>query len=225
MKHIIGLLGTKGAGKDTAAATLVTEFGFTRIAFADALYQEVSEAFGVPVELLGNRWVKEDPISALALARCKDPHFVEVALQVLGAKYRGKRIMNDPRSARWTLQLWGTEYRRKSRFGVNTYWLDIVDAKLAQVERAVITDTRFKNEADFLRSKGDARLARVVRESVDQEAARLRAAGDPAANHPSETEMLGYPVDYVLENRENEPEALADAIRAMMAAEEHKFAA
>jgi len=217
MKHIIGLVGAKGAGKDTAALTLVEEYGYTRIGFADALYEEVAEAFGVPVELLGNRWIKEDPISALRLSQCRDPQFVEVALQVLKAKYRGKRLMNDPRSARWTMQTWGTEYRRKSKYGVNTYWRDIVGQKMTALERIVITDVRFLNEAAFLETQGQAHIARVARETVDRDMARRRAAGDPAANHPSETEMLSYPVNFLLENREGEPSALADAVRLMMA--------
>lgn len=43
---IIGLTGKSGSGKDTAAAYLVRELSFTRVAFADKLKEAAREIFG-----------------------------------------------------------------------------------------------------------------------------------------------------------------------------------
>lgn len=59
---LIGLMGKAGAGKDTLAAQLAP-LGFTRVAFADALYEEVAADYGVTVDLLRER--KDEYVEAL----------------------------------------------------------------------------------------------------------------------------------------------------------------
>ncbi len=59
---LIGLMGKAGAGKDTLAAQLAP-LGFARVAFADALYEEVASAYGVTVELL--REHKDEDLDAV----------------------------------------------------------------------------------------------------------------------------------------------------------------
>src|SRR6476661_846445 len=78
IQEILGLLGAKGAGKDTAAKLFIQKYGYRRIAFADALYLEVANAFGVTVEFLNNRDTKETPLPELALSHCQDADFVQV---------------------------------------------------------------------------------------------------------------------------------------------------
>lgn len=79
---IIGLTGAAGSGKDTVAGVLSLEHGFRQIAFADALYAEVSTAFNVSVDFLKIRETKEAPTSKLALRRCVDPAFVRVVMRL-----------------------------------------------------------------------------------------------------------------------------------------------
>ena len=114
--------------------------------------------------------------------------------------------LKAPRSPRQIMQYWGTEYRR--RRGVDAYWLDRVAAVLdANPDKNfVITDVRFKNEAVFVRRYFGA-LVRVRRILVEEQEARNREASGTAA-HPSETEMLGYPVDVEVFNEENAPQVL-----------------
>lgn len=50
MRLIVMLSGYAGSGKDTAAALLVDEYGFQRLAFADPLKQDVSQRTGLPLE-------------------------------------------------------------------------------------------------------------------------------------------------------------------------------
>lgn len=146
MQEIIGLLGVKGAGKDTAAAIMAKNFGFQRLAFADALYRETAEAFGVTVEFLGNRETKEIPQIELCSARCLVPEFIATVMAV--SKEQGLGITpHTPLSPRFVLQLWGTEFRRL-RANCDAYWLDIIAEIIAKqpLVNFILTDVRFINE-------------------------------------------------------------------------------
>lgn len=120
---IIGLAGAAGSGKDSVADVLVAECGFRRMAFADALYAEVSTAFNVPVEFLKNRETKEAPTSRLALRRCVDPAFVRVVMRLhhVGplkfVMFRWKAW-----SPRQILQWLGTDYRRQEAWSSRPGW-------------------------------------------------------------------------------------------------------
>ena len=57
---IIGLCGAAGAGKDTVAMRLVESHGFTKLAFADPIYDAVSAITGVSVDQLKDRSRKEN---------------------------------------------------------------------------------------------------------------------------------------------------------------------
>ena len=112
---LIGLVGRAGAGKDTVASILAETEGVTPIAFADALREEVKNAFGVGIECMLQRDEKEQPTQALAISRCADRRFINRMLAIAENPY-------TPRSPREILQLWGTEYRREC--DSFTYWID-----------------------------------------------------------------------------------------------------
>ena len=211
--QVIGLLGVKGAGKDTAAKHLLEAHQFVRAAFADKLYKESADAFGVTVEFLGNRDTKETPLPELAMRHCLDKAFIRCVLEESGRTRMSKKFLDEPRSPRFIMQLWGTEYRR--RRGVDSYWLDIVGGIMDAAPNAkfVITDVRFINEAKFIVARGGI-LVRVRRPMLEAKEAANRAANGTSA-HPSETEMLTYPVDFELVNIEGEPESLAVGVEQM----------
>lgn len=198
-RQIIGLMGAKGAGKDTAAQYLVQERGFKRIGFADKLYQEVAHAFGVSVEFLGNRTkvqtdkgmveLKEHPQQELSLQFCMDPAFVQCVLEELAS---ANVTMTTPLSPRVVMQLWGTEYRRKR--GVDNYWLSIVKQALDNEPETsfVITDVRFPNEHTFVAENGGECL-RIRNLDVEAQEAANRTKNGTAA-HASETSVGSMPV-------------------------------
>lgn len=212
MQHIIGLLGLKGSGKDTCAKYLVTQHGYKRIAFADALYHEVAMAFGVTVEFLGNRDTKEKDLPQLALVHCKDEGFIRTVREEEGvlAEPDYQKFLHKPRSPRFILQLWGTEYRR--RRGVDDYWLRIISAVISAEpnQNFVITDVRFNNEANFVEALNGI-LVRVRRLALEAREAAERAKNGTAA-HPSETELLARPVDHELINEEGNPDSLQEGV-------------
>lgn len=211
MQEVIGLIGVKGAGKDTAALVFIEEFGFQRVAFADALYQEAADAFGVTVEFLNNRDTKESALDELKLLNCTSSGFVETAMEV--AEQQGLAVdVRTPLSPRWVLQLWGTEFRR-IREGHDSYWLDRVDEVIAAnpASNFVVTDVRFINEAKYISAHPKGKLVRIRRPVLELREAQNRAANGTAA-HVSEVELLNYPTDLEATNEEGKPGVLGKSL-------------
>lgn len=214
MQQVVGLVGLRGSGKDTAAQFLV-EKGWQRLAFADALYIEVANAFGVAVEFLQCRETKETPLPELALVNCTDMIYVGVFLA-----YENERLSAEgadipliskltlERSPREILQVWGTEYRRKHY--ADSYWRD----QVYQIIRAqpdvnfVVTDVRFPDEAKLVEETLGGQLGRIVRPG-------LAGADDKALQHSSEVAMRDYPIETVFQNEEGD-EGLARFRQAVL---------
>lgn len=226
---LVGLLGAKGSGKDTAARYLIEGLsangspvaGFRRIGFADALYLEVARAFGVTVEFLSNRDTKETPLRELALENCSDLAFIETVALLEGVQLgavgeqrndTARMFLAKPRSPRFVLQTWGTEYRRRGARGCDSYWLDqvttVVDA--SPKTHFVVTDVRFENEAQFIERAGGL-LVRVRRPALEAREALERAASGTAA-HPSETALLHRTVHAEILNEEGNPDSLRQGL-------------
>lgn len=145
---LIGLTGRPLAGKDTTAHILAAA-GFVSIAFADALRAELSWAWSVDPRLFTDRETKETPTDALAIQLCRDAGFLRLAAA------QGWHA-GAPRSPRWLMQRWGTDYRRGQR---PDYWVMRVDhwvhaQRLAGRKQLVITDVRFQSEAEAIHRLG-----------------------------------------------------------------------
>ena len=181
---IIGLVGRAGAGKDTVALILAETEGVTPIAFADALRQEVKNAFGVGIECMLHRDEKEQPTKSLAIERCSDKRFIARMTALAENPY-------SPRSPREILQLWGTEYRREC--DSYTYWIDrlqeTIDHHATGGKAVVVTDVRFVNEALYLKQIG-ASLWRVYRPIAEL----------AISTHSSESEIERIEVDRIIVN-------------------------
>jgi len=145
----IGYHAYPGTGKDTAADALVAGLGFHKIAFADALYEEVCVAFGVEKATLQQRSTKEVPHEALTIERCSDKGFIHTC-SLLGME--ASQLL----SPREVLQSWGTDYRRQQ---LPTYWTDKLRARYKKLmeegaTRFIIPDIRFPEEANLILSVG-----------------------------------------------------------------------
>lgn len=176
---VIGLCGAAGAGKDTAASLMD---GYRAIAFADALYQEVAQAFGVTVEWLKRREFKEDPQWELTGAECNDDGFC-FHMEAMGVFDAGTC---SPCSPRQILQWWG-DYRRAQDAD---YFVKIMyRGPLHTRGDFVITDVRFANEAALIRQLG-GEIWQIVRPGV--------AAG--GTGHKSDTDGSDFAPDRVIVN-------------------------
>jgi len=145
---LLGFAGHAGSGKDTCAQILAA-YGFRSIAFADALRGEVAEAWRIDARMLSDRETKEWDIPALAIANCADTAFVR-QMQLCG------HDLQAPRSPRFIMQRWGTEYRRAQD---GDYWVKLVVRwagcmRGAGWHQLAITDVRFRNEMAAVRSLG-----------------------------------------------------------------------
>jgi hypothetical protein len=153
--EIVALHAQPRAGKDTLANLLVDEGTHVRMAFATALYQEVSRAYALAVDLLQDNLYKTRPQKSLALINCSDAAFRDLMVS------KGFDL-NEPLTSRQVLQYWGTEYRRASD---NDYWIKRLREQLkAHFQDSpnlgvVVSDTRVYhnllgqptyNEAEFL---------------------------------------------------------------------------
>jgi len=182
---IIGLVGRAGAGKDTVASILQDAYGHIPVAFADALREEISEAFGVDIDALVNRYTKESVTSSLAISKCKDNRFV---LRMVALS----EDPHSPRSPRQIMRWWGTEFRRDC--DSNTYWHDrlherIEDHLRSGARKIAVTDVRFLNEAEFIRTMGGS-IWRIRRDSADA----------VHADHQSESEQERIEADRSINN-------------------------
>lgn len=158
---LIGLTGAAGAGKDTAAAHLQQSHGFLRLALADPLYRMVSAMTGLPVEQLADRSVKETHIAWVGASPRR-------LLQTLGTEW-GRGTLGD--------DIWIKGLLRR----IDKYKAIVKSASI------VVTDVRFANEAEAIRSRG-GRIVEIVRPVA------LAGVPDEARQHSSEA---GVPDDLV----------------------------
>jgi len=189
---IIGIVGFIGSGKGTVGDYLVSEYGFKQDSFAKSLKDGVATVFGWDREMLeGNttesRKLREQP----------DPFWTDICGYEL-----------TPRLA---LQLYGTECIRKV-FHDDIWASGVIKRYSLNQCNTVITDCRFKNEAEMIKSYG-GKVWRVKRgpepewyqEYCDlmklanwQDIVTLRKHG--VFPHVSETDWIGLEFDEVITN-------------------------
>lgn len=206
MNHfsIIGLVGRAGAGKDTVASILSESQGHIRIAFADALRVEISNAFKIDLRMMDDRFEKEKVSGRITIARCDDREFI-ARMQELG------HDIHQHRSPRQILRWWGTEYRRQ--VCTDKYWLermqDTIDSLMRTgVRKIVITDIRFINEAEFVNSLF-GQIWRVTRTSADS----------IKADHSSESEQDQIRCSMIISNNGT----LGQLVNTVNQAYEHEY--
>ncbi|WP_051432591.1 hypothetical protein [Promicromonospora kroppenstedtii] len=178
---LIGLVGVKRSGKDTFAAGLV-ERGYTRVAFADPLREMVEE---IDPWLITPPWQPEPTIRLLQ------------ALQIYGG-WEGLKDTPYGPEARRLLQQSGQAVRRRGPgFWLNAGLAEATGALMEGAPGVVITDVRYKNEADAIQRDGGI-LVRIVRPDLVS-----------TDTHPSETELADYPTDFTIRNSGTADELVA----------------
>jgi len=169
---LIGIIGVKNSGKDTVGSYLIENYGFTRYAFGDPVKQICKNLFSLSEEQL-DRKLKETI---------------------------------DPRwdiSPRQMFQKIGTEFGQfeifklfpelKNKMKYRELWVKLFNEWLINNEdkkRVVITDVRFKHEANFIKEKGGIII-------------KIRRNKDLPDNHLSELELNQIPnelIDFDIDN-------------------------
>ncbi len=158
---LIGFTGKAGVGKDTAASRLVHAHGYERYAFASPI-KSMLGVLGFPEHLFTDHVTKE------------------AVIQDLGCSYRK------------LAQTLGTDWGRSIH---PEFWLiqaKRVYARVCRDEHAagfVISDVRFENEAEWIRSEGGTVIHIMGRETT---------VDGTAAQHVSEGGVLFHPDKDVL---------------------------
>lgn len=176
---IIAMLGEAGAGKDTVADHLVSNFCFRKHTIAARLYAEIAKAYGLTIEFLSNRQYKDKYLDELSLVRCMDRQFVAF-MMTLGFG------IGEPLSPRVILHRWGDYRRRADPF----YFLGPVlkDINAEAKANHVVSDVRTLLEYSEL-GKRHAAYWRVSRPGMKK-----------VENHHTETALAKARVDVRLPN-------------------------
>lgn len=130
---LIGLTGPMGCGKTTVATHLIREHGFTEYSFASPLKDMLCAMLGITEIRLEELKRSELPILP---ERNGEPFpTMRRALQTIGTEWGRQQIHSE---------LWLA--LAEQRIAAMSNWLSM--------DRIVISDVRFENEADFIRQKG-----------------------------------------------------------------------
>lgn len=136
---LIGLSGPAGCGKDTAAAAMLAcDNSLFWTAFANSLKAGICTMFGLPTNIFSNRETKEKIIPEIG----KSPRQLA---QIIGTECVRKMISEDA----WLFVM--------KQF--------IEAAAKAGIDKLIITDVRFENEARFIREQGGT-IIHIVRRDV-----------------------------------------------------------
>lgn len=169
---LIGLIGFKNSGKDTVADYLVRQHGFHKLAFADPVKEVCKIMFQLETEQL------HDPLRKEQL---------------------DERWGMTPRSM---MQKVGTDMIR-TMWGED-FWVRNMNARVRHhgSDNIVISDVRFRNEAEWIQLKGGLLL-------------RIVDGTQHCDNHPSETEQLSIKEDLLLFNPKSGLSSFHDDIESM----------
>ena len=168
---IIGLVGYIGSGKGTVADTLVRNHQYHKFAFADALKDAVATIFTWPRGLL-----EGDSNASRAFRERVD---------VWWSNKLGYEV-----TPRLILQKMGTE---ACRHGIaDNIWIAALEKRMQGYDDVVISDVRFPNEIDFIRSAGGV-IVRVKRgeDPTEEQLSKM---------HISETAWNSYVPDRTILN-------------------------
>ena len=168
---IIGLVGYIGSGKGTVADTLVRNHQYHKFAFADALKDAVATIFTWPRGLL-----EGDSNASRAFRERVDTWWS----YKLGYEVTPRLI----------LQKMGTEACREGI--ADNIWIAALEKRIQGYDDVVISDCRFPNEIDFIRSAGGI-IVQVKRgdDPTPEELSKL---------HVSETAWNSHVPDYIIHN-------------------------
>lgn len=186
---LIGLAGLARSGKDTAAEVLARELELYRHAFADPIKRMLEQVFGDNF-VAGNR-ERIEPISGVSYRKL---------MQTLGTEW-GRNIQPDlwtrVAKAKW---VW---VKDQARISEN---LGGPDLGLGWPHKGmVISDVRFDNEAEWIRSDGGI-IIHVERDSAEKvgldghasEAGLTKIHGDLVVENNSTLEAYHDALDYLI---------------------------
>lgn len=198
MSIVVAVTGKPRCGKNTLANWLQAKKKFDQFAIAHPLYEEVATAFDTTVEALQTHEAKTIPSDLLAGWRANDPDY-RLMLKGMGED------LFTPRTSRYHLRFWGTEYRRKRQ---PRYWADRLLSRLDVIQGAVsivIDDMRAYDRAYTEYA--------VLREFASRTGRRfmlveVQRDGEEPWGHSSDDRFPDHMIDLTLRNVEGRPDVM-----------------
>lgn len=199
MKSLIGLHGKKQSGKDTTGEILSNISGYPTFAFADTLKKFCGEIFPElnyqdlwgpeknkeKIRVLEIDYPKERVLQSYHeylsrfMPSITDP---EVFFRFCRDVFVNNRIeftenfIRIKDSPRRLLQLIGTEFAR----GINdNIWIEIAEQEYKDQGSLIITDVRFKNEAEWIHKKGGSVIQIIGRDNSGSKDLHSSESGIP----------------------------------------------
>ena len=198
-KPLVGFIGCKRSGKETAARPLIQRHGYRHAAYADPLREFLAASNPIvgheldgPYKVRPVHWNEALDALGYELAKDRYPEFRRIMEKV------GTEGVRDKLGVDWGLE---------ELLGLSP-WVAIADLRLEKAkayaewkhepgrwvhhwrELLAFADVRFPNEADLIRDRGGI-LIRVTRASLPPL---------PPDAHLSETALVDYRADYTLAN-------------------------
>jgi hypothetical protein len=194
---IIAICGFQGAGKDTIADILIKNYGFIKLSFAGAVKDIASIVFGWDREMLEGSTPESRKIREIV-----DPWWAE-------------KLQIPNLSPRYVLQYFGTDLFRNHFH--RDIWLRIIERKLNSHPNIVITDCRFPNEIQLMKSY-EAKLINVRRGEMPEwfdDYANGIDRPEVLQLHSSETSWIREKFDHIITNDQTIDE-LKDKIECLL---------
>ena len=172
--RVIALSGLRGSGKDTCANYLRDTFGYIPVSFAKSLKDQVAETYQISRDSLDHPILKETIL--LQYPVITTDAFTETLHHLL---------RDELKQGFWTPRALCILEGSAKRSVHSNYWVSQVTRKMQLDEKYVITDMRYRSEADTLRMLiPDVDFIRVINDRVQI-----------VTTDPSERDLDGYKFD------------------------------
>lgn len=238
MTRIIALTSVRGrSGKDTLIEQLQARgLEVARVAFGDILKEECAkelQSWKIPFETLV-QWfhsdTKDQMLADLAISAIPDGPYRQW-LMFTADRNDDPKWMESPRSPRWHLQKYGTDYRRNHLNNPHV-WLQAGLAHIkglvdAGAQLIVVTDLRQRNEycalvslthdckdltehPDFLKVPRDERIEPC--KAVRLHRMWFVPGVDDAEYHVTDLDLIGFSMSAVVLNQWGHPDAMVEQL-------------
>ncbi len=143
MVKVIGICGFQGAGKDTLANIFVEKYGYKKLSFASIVKDVCASIFSWDREML------EGATKESRIEREKVDY------------WWAKKLNISMFTPRYALQFIGTELFRNGFH--KDIWLLAIERQIFKYDKVVISDCRFPNEINMLRSLENSTIIHITR--------------------------------------------------------------
>ena len=180
LPKLIAFSGHRGSGKDTAGLHLVNAYGYKTVSFAKELKNMVADQYEIDRDAMDDRFRKDAPL--LNMPVIPTDKFT-LAIHAL--------LHDELKTGFWTPRALCILEGSIKRSVYGNYWVKrVLEKVMGDDNRYVITDMRYKSEADTLKMMiPDTKLVRINRPD------NIITTQDP-----SERDLDSYKFDHYINN-------------------------